>query len=100
MSKAVSIPKKVIANGKEVDLASTPGGTVYGTTPGGTRVRYDKDALLNIRNSPMSKGSPAGMASIPGITLGVQPAKKDVKKRAEKKSSRATDEEDVFQMES
>lgn len=31
---------------------------MYGTTPGGTRIQYDRSSLLNYRNSPLSK-SPA-----------------------------------------
>eukprot|EP00761_Pharyngomonas_kirbyi_P011649 gb/GECH01011675.1/.p1 GENE.gb/GECH01011675.1/~~gb/GECH01011675.1/.p1 ORF type:complete len:105 (+),score=20.13 gb/GECH01011675.1/:1-315(+) len=50
------------------DLTQTPGGTIYGTTPGGTRIVYDKDTLLTLRNSPMSRTPPTNMPVIPGVT--------------------------------
>lgn len=47
----------------------TPSGNVYGTTPGGTRIKYGRQDLLQMRGSPLSKGKLADMAVIPGITL-------------------------------
>ena len=44
--------------GQMIPLSSTPGGSLYGTTPGGTRISYDRNSLMNFRNSPLSK-SPA-----------------------------------------
>lgn len=76
------------------DLSTTPGGTIYGTTPGGkfnfhlsndhflqlkqknnqntkgTKIQYSKEALLFLRNSPLSKTPPCNMPFIPGITVG------------------------------
>merc|ERR1711964_951261 len=51
------------------DLAVTPGGLHFlGTTPGGTRIIYDKNTLLHYRQSPLSKTPPPGFPSIPGVT--------------------------------
>jgi len=50
------------------DLSVTPGGTIYATTPGGTRIVYDRNALLFLRNSPLSKTPPTHIAFIPGVT--------------------------------
>merc|ERR1712093_60973 len=51
------------------DLAITPGGLHFlGTTPGGTRIIYDKNTLLHYRQSPLSKTPPPGFPSIPGVT--------------------------------
>jgi len=55
---------------RDLKLSSTPGGSIFATTPGGTRIVYDRAALLNIRNSPLAKTPPAGLPTIPGITLG------------------------------
>lgn len=67
----MSIPTRIKnpSTGAYIPLSSTPGGSLYGTTPGGTRIQYDRSALLNFRNSPLSK-SPAHLPqSI--INLGV-----------------------------
>lgn len=49
------------------DLSTSFGGTVYATTPGGTKIAYDRAALMYIRNSPLSK-TPTTLPSIPGVT--------------------------------
>ncbi|TPP61979.1 Eukaryotic translation initiation factor 4E-binding protein 2 [Fasciola gigantica] len=40
-------------------LRTTPGGTLFSTTPGGTRIIYDRDFMLQCRNSPLSRTPPA-----------------------------------------
>jgi translation initiation factor 4E binding protein 1 len=50
------------------DYGTTPGGTLFSTTPGGTRIIYDRDFLLQCRNSPLTKSPPANLPNIPGIT--------------------------------
>ena len=70
-AQAMSIPTRIKnpSTGAYIPLSSTPGGSLYGTTPGGTRIQYDRSSLLNYRNSPLSK-SPAHLPqSI--INLGV-----------------------------
>ncbi len=76
------------------DLSTTPGGTIYGTTPGGSRIVYDRETLLALRNSPLSQTPPRAMARIPGVTVPIDyvedspkeataqqpPAKEDKKK--------------------
>jgi hypothetical protein len=52
---------------RTIELSSTPGGTIFGTTPGGTRIVYDRSFLLQCRNSPMAK-SPPPLPQIPGVT--------------------------------
>ena len=37
----------------------------------GTKIRYKKEDLLNIRGSPLSKAQPPNLPNIPGITLGL-----------------------------
>merc|ERR1711934_147768 len=56
------------------DLAVTPGGLHFmGTTPGGTRIIYDRNTLMQYRSSPLSRTPPAGFPAIPGVTTkGVQ----------------------------
>ncbi|XP_041362878.1 eukaryotic translation initiation factor 4E-binding protein 2-like [Gigantopelta aegis] len=50
------------------DYCTTPGGTLFSTTPGGTRIVYERSFLLKCRNSPLTKSPPTNMAKIPGIT--------------------------------
>ncbi|CRK93673.1 CLUMA_CG007202, isoform A [Clunio marinus] len=38
--------------------SSTPNGTIYGTTPGGTKIVYERTFLMNLRNSPLSQTPP------------------------------------------
>jgi hypothetical protein len=52
-------------------LSTTPGGTIYGTTPGGTRIVYDRNALFMLRNSPLAKTPPTNLPVIPGVTAPV-----------------------------
>ncbi|KAL1123525.1 hypothetical protein AAG570_002602 [Ranatra chinensis] len=40
------------------DFSSTPGGTLYSTTPGGTRIVYERSTLLHLRNSPLARTPP------------------------------------------
>uniref|UniRef100_A0A8C6UWE6 Eukaryotic translation initiation factor 4E binding protein 2 n=1 Tax=Neogobius melanostomus TaxID=47308 RepID=A0A8C6UWE6_9GOBI len=37
------------------DYCTTPGGTLFSTTPGGTRIIYDRKFLLDRRNSPIAQ---------------------------------------------
>jgi len=50
------------------DYSSTPGGTLFSTTPGGTRIVYDRSFLMHLRNSPMAKSPPKNLPPIPGVT--------------------------------
>ncbi|KAF3842031.1 hypothetical protein F7725_023982 [Dissostichus mawsoni] len=43
------------------DYCTTPGGTLFSTTPGGTRIIYDRKFLLD-------RHSPAHLPVIPGVT--------------------------------
>eukprot|EP01100_Stratorugosa_tubuloviscum_P015931 TRINITY_DN968_c1_g1_i1.p1 TRINITY_DN968_c1_g1~~TRINITY_DN968_c1_g1_i1.p1 ORF type:complete len:159 (-),score=76.68 TRINITY_DN968_c1_g1_i1:222-698(-) len=49
-------------------LSATPGGTLFATTPGGTKIFYDRKKLLEIRNSPLSR-TPPNLPDIPGVTF-------------------------------
>merc|ERR1712130_678356 len=50
------------------DYSSTPGGTIFGTTPGGTKIVYERAFLVNMRNSPLSRTPPTNLPNIPGVT--------------------------------
>lgn len=40
------------------NYSSTPNGTIFSTTPGGTKIVYERTFLLNLRNSPLSRTPP------------------------------------------
>jgi len=50
------------------NVAATPGGTIFGTTPGGSKIIYDRLYLLKVRDSPASHTPPAALPQIPGVT--------------------------------
>lgn len=50
------------------DYSTTPGGTIYSTTPGGTRIVYERNFLMQLKNSPMAKTPPKNIQFIPGVT--------------------------------
>ncbi|KAJ8013840.1 hypothetical protein DPEC_G00033970 [Dallia pectoralis] len=50
------------------DYCTTPGGTFFSTTPGGTRIIYDRKFLLDRRNSPIAQTPPAHLPNIRGVT--------------------------------
>ncbi|KAH3760490.1 eukaryotic translation initiation factor 4E binding protein 3 [Pelomyxa schiedti] len=64
-SKAIEIPAH--ANMDNLTLSTSVGGTLYGTTPGGTRLVYDRNTMLMLRGSPHAK-TPPEMAFVSGIT--------------------------------
>jgi len=50
------------------DYSSTPGGTLFSTTPGGTRIVYERQLLMQLRNSPMAKTPPRNIQYFPGMS--------------------------------
>jgi len=63
--------RRVVINNEDdmpADYSTTPGGTIFGTTPGGTKIVYERAFLVNMRNSPLSRTPPTNMPNIPGIT--------------------------------
>jgi len=70
------------SNAQDITNFSTSvGGSIYGTTPGGTRIKYDRNALLFMRNSPLSKTPPTNMPYIPGITSAPTSAPSSLEKK-------------------
>uniref|UniRef100_A0A7N8WL48 Eukaryotic translation initiation factor 4E binding protein 1 n=1 Tax=Mastacembelus armatus TaxID=205130 RepID=A0A7N8WL48_9TELE len=76
-AKAIPSTRRVTVNDAQHmphDYSITPGGTLFSTTPGGTRIIYDRKFLLECRGSPVAKTPPRGLPSIPGVT---SPSSKD-----------------------
>lgn len=77
-TKAIPTTRRVAINDAEHmphDYCTTPGGTLFSTTPGGTRIIYDRKFLLECRSSPVTKTPPRGLPDIPGVT---SPTSKDL----------------------
>jgi hypothetical protein len=78
MSSAEGIPirRLVVHDPKDMPLhyGETPGGSIFSTTPGGTRIFYDRAFLLSRRDSPMTR-SPPILPFIPEVTLIPEPEK-------------------------
>lgn len=51
------------------DFGTTPGGTMFTHTPGGTRIVYERAFLLQMRQSPLARSPPANLPVIPGVTV-------------------------------
>uniref|UniRef100_A0A1D1XX72 Eukaryotic translation initiation factor 4E-binding protein 3 n=1 Tax=Anthurium amnicola TaxID=1678845 RepID=A0A1D1XX72_9ARAE len=48
--------------------STTPSGTIYSSTPGGSRIIYDRTTLLNLAKSPLAKTPPSNLVYVPGVT--------------------------------
>ncbi|XP_054647936.1 eukaryotic translation initiation factor 4E-binding protein 3-like isoform X2 [Dunckerocampus dactyliophorus] len=71
--------------------SQTPGGTLFSTTPGGTRIIYDRKFLLDCRNSPLARTPPC-LPQIPGVTC---PATHTVSKLQDVKEEVEEEEKDI-----
>jgi len=69
-SQLIPSRRVVITNESSLpaDYSSTPGGTLFSTTPGGTRIVYERNFLMQLRNSPMAKTPPKNIQIFPGIS--------------------------------
>eukprot|EP00794_Sanderia_malayensis_P012670 gene12670-13970_t len=70
-SKGIPMRRVVVKDPSHMPshYSETPGGTMFSTTPGGTRIIYERKFLLDIRNSPLSKTPTKQLPVIPGVTL-------------------------------
>ncbi|CAF1084366.1 unnamed protein product [Adineta steineri] len=78
-SEGIPIRRLVINDPKDMPLhyGETPGGSIYSTTPGGTRIYYDRAFLLSRRESPMTRSPPSKLPYIPEVTLIPKPTESD-----------------------
>ncbi|XP_078043519.1 eukaryotic translation initiation factor 4E binding protein thor [Augochlora pura] len=70
-SQSIPLKKILFSDPSQLpaDYSSTPGGTLFSTTPGGTRIVYERDFLMNLQNSPISRTPPQNISSIPAELL-------------------------------
>ncbi|XP_054710694.1 eukaryotic translation initiation factor 4E-binding protein 1-like [Uloborus diversus] len=81
-----------------IDYSSTPGGTIFATTPGGTRIIYDRSFLMQMRNSPIARTPPKNLPNIPGITSPNQNKPKENGAIVEGEGKQENHEEVLFTM--
>jgi len=70
-SQGIAIRRISVSHAHEMPtkgIAETPGGTIFGTTPGGTRIIYDRLFLLKQKGSALGRTPPINLPSIPGVT--------------------------------
>lgn len=77
-TEGIPIRRLVVHDPKDMPLhyGETPGGSIFSTTPGGTRIYYDRAFLLSRRDSPMTR-SPPNLPFIPEVTLIPEPEKNE-----------------------
>ncbi|XP_023677119.1 eukaryotic translation initiation factor 4E-binding protein 3-like [Paramormyrops kingsleyae] len=81
--------------------SQTPGGTLFSTTPGGTRIIYDRKFLLDCRNSPIARTPPCCLPQIPGVTVStLNPMGKlqELKEELEEEAKDLAADDDQFEM--
>lgn len=96
------IPTRRLVIHNEDDMpdvySSTPGGTIFGTTPGGTKIIYERAFLMEMRNSPMARTPPNNLPKIPGVTVDLDkrpsPTKQTKDAPEPKKDEKKKDEND------
>merc|ERR1712212_750845 len=70
--QSIPVTRRVIINSESempTNYGTTPGGTMFAHTPGGTRIVYERAFLMQMRQSPLAKTPPANLPVIPGVTV-------------------------------
>jgi len=70
VSNSIPVRRVEVKNASDMPsrYSETPGGTIFSTTPGGSRIIYERKFLLNLKASPLSQ-TPTRLPVIPGVTL-------------------------------
>merc|ERR1711953_68808 len=77
--QSIPVTRRVVINHEHempTDYGTTPGGTMFAHTPGGTRIVYERAFLMQMRQSPLAKTPPANLPVIPGVTVPVSTSPK------------------------
>ena len=103
LSRAIPTKRILINDPSQLphDYSTTPGGTLFSTTPGGTRIIYDRNFLMQCRNSPLTKSPPKNLPKIPGVTAPAEPGtntSQTENKIEEEKTKPENAEEPQFEM--
>jgi len=70
--QSIPVTRRVVINNEHdmpLDYGTTPGGTMFAHTPGGTRIVYERNFLMQMRQSPLANTPPANLPVIPGVTV-------------------------------
>jgi hypothetical protein len=66
MTSSIDIPGKLRAkHGANTDISESVGGTIYATTPGGTKIVYRREELVHLSKSPLAQTRPLNMPELP-----------------------------------
>jgi len=100
LSRAIPTKRILINDPSQLpnDYSTTPGGTLFSTTPGGTRIIYDRNFLMQCRNSPLTKSPPKNLPKIPGVTAPAESESIQETKIEEEKPKPENAEEPQFEM--
>ncbi|XP_009986113.1 PREDICTED: eukaryotic translation initiation factor 4E-binding protein 3 [Tauraco erythrolophus] len=72
---------------------------LYSTTPGGTRIIYDRKFLLECKNSPVARTPPCCLPQTPGVTSLAQSSLAKLEELKERnESEEAMPDQDQFEM--
>lgn len=90
----IPIRRLVIHNEDDMPdvYSSTPGGTIFGTTPGGTKIIYERAFLMEMRNSPMARTPPNNLPKIPGVTCDLDPRRSPTKAAVDSTNEQTKDQ--------
>merc|ERR1712221_5946 len=74
-TRSIAIKNKKLKSASEIpdNATETPGGTLFGFTPGGSKIVYTRDYLMSLKTSPASMTPPKKMTYIPGVTSPISP---------------------------
>ncbi|XP_072486632.1 eukaryotic translation initiation factor 4E-binding protein 3 isoform X2 [Notamacropus eugenii] len=78
--------------------STTPGGTLYATTLGGTIIIYNRKFLLECKNSPIARTPPCYLPQIPGVTVPPQAPLAKLEELKEQKENEEISDEAQFEM--
>eukprot|EP00744_Colponema_vietnamica_P002694 GILI01004195.1.p1 GENE.GILI01004195.1~~GILI01004195.1.p1 ORF type:complete len:107 (+),score=23.21 GILI01004195.1:105-425(+) len=100
-SSAVSIPKRDDNLNLPPGYSVSVGGTIFSTTPGGTKIVYSRESMMLLRNSPLSRTPPVHLPVIPGITSPADPNAAPVMAKVDEEDDSDSEarEESTFEME-
>ncbi|KAH0506136.1 Ankyrin repeat and KH domain-containing protein 1 [Microtus ochrogaster] len=98
MSASRSCPIPGCRDGLSDSYSTTPGGTLCATTPGGTRIIYDRKFLLECKNSPIARTPPYCLPQIPGVTIPPVPPSRLELLKEQKQTEEETTDDEQFEM--
>jgi hypothetical protein len=102
VTKGQTIPTRTIVIHNENEMpnnySTTPGGTIFGTTPGGTKIVYERAFLLQMRDCVLAQTPPTNLPIIPGVTNVGRTTESQEKEKPDNNNCNGDDADDQFAM--